>query len=84
MTCKDRGTVLDELPQEERKAREDTAAIVQNDNTLDFDLVRAIDSSARQSYPIETIVPALDEFKSAVEEHFHTEPSIEQLNRTVF
>ena len=59
--------------QEERKAREDTASIVQNANALDFDLLRAIASSAGQSYPIETIVPALDEFRGAGEEHFRIE-----------
>ena len=69
--------MLDELPQEERKAREATAAIVQNANTLDFDPLRAIAGSARQSYPIETVVPALEEFRSAVEENFLNEPSIE-------
>ena len=63
--------LLDEQPQEERKARSDIALA-----TIDFDLLRSIVSRTSEDLPVELVVPPLEQFRETVEGHFVTEPSI--------
>ncbi|CAE7249187.1 RE2 [Symbiodinium natans] len=74
--CKLCGMILDELPQEEKKARDAAAAQLRDTNTLDFDMMRSIVGRTGDRVPVEVVVPALEQFKEAVEGHFVTEPSI--------
>ena len=74
--CKLCGMILDELPQEEKKARDAAAAQLRDTNTLDFDMMRSIVGRTGDRVPEEVVVPALEQFKEAVEGHFVTEPSI--------
>ncbi|CAE7256176.1 AGM1 [Symbiodinium natans] len=74
--CKLCGMILDELPQEEKKARDAAAAQLRDTNTLDFDMMRSIVGRTGDRVPVEVVVPALEQFKEAVEGHFVTESSI--------
>ena len=59
-----------------RKKRSEIASVVQESNTLDFDLLRSIASRTSEDLPVEVVVPAIDQFRETVEGHFATEPSI--------
>ncbi|CAE7265828.1 LYPLA1 [Symbiodinium sp. KB8] len=52
------------------------ASVVQESNTLDFDLLRSIASRTSKDLPLEVVVPAIDQFRETAEGHFATEPSI--------
>ena len=76
LKCKLCGMLLDEQPQDERKKRAEVASVVQESNTLDFDLLRSIASRTSKDLPLEVVVPAIDQFRETAEGHFATEPSI--------
>ena len=62
------GTVVDELPQEERRERALVADSVKNTASIGFDLHRRLAFEDSPPLSVEVIVSALEEFKGAGEE----------------